>query len=139
MKKRHAKKQDKKQKRNAEVQATINSAIQAAQTSYLNCTSMMNKNVDTKYFTIDFFKKGTAHLKFKDMELLKKFNIYAGRRKQWLPPSYGSKHYEAMNEEEKAVIDSFEGKDSYEDTFYNRDFYLNSGNNMLMLNAGANN
>ena len=96
------------------------------------------KNVDTKYFTIDFFKKGTAHLKFKDMELLKKFNIYAGRRKQWLPPSYGNKHYEAMDEEEKAVVDSFEGKDSYEDTFYNRDFYLNSGNNVLMLGAGKN-
>ena len=94
------------------------------------------KNVDTKYFTIDFFKKGTAHLKFKDMELLKKFNIYAGRRKQWLPPSYGNKHYDAMDDEEKAVIDSFEGKEEYEKTFYNRDFYLNSADNMLMLNSG---
>ena len=96
------------------------------------------KNVDTKYFVIDFFKKGTAHFKFKDLELLKKFNIYVGRQKQWLPPSYGQKSYDAMNDEEKAVIDSFEGKEEYEKTFYNRDFYLNSGDNVLMLGAGKN-
>ena len=95
------------------------------------------KNIDTKFFTITLYKKGTAHLVFKDMELLKKFNIYAGRKKNWLPPSYGQKHYEEMNDEEKAVIDSFEGKESYEQTLNNRDFYLSQPtDSILALHSG---
>ena len=52
----------------------------------------INRGIDTKYFTVDLFKKGTCHLRFKDMELLKKFNIYCGRRSQagnlrWPSPS----------------------------------------------------
>ena len=95
------------------------------------------RNIDTKFFIITLYKKGTAHLVFKDMELLKKFNIYAGRKKNWLPPSYGQKHYEEMDDEEKAVIDSFEGKKSYEETMYKRDFYLSSPvDHVLMLASG---
>lgn len=97
---------------------------------------MSYRSVDTKYFIIDFYKKGTAHFKFKDMELLKKFNIYVGRKKNWLPPSYGYKTYDAMDDEERQVIDEFEGKEEYEKTFYNRDFYLTSSDNVLMLGAG---
>lgn len=82
------------------------------------------KNISTKFFDVTLYKKGTAHLVFKDLELLKKFNIYAGRKKNWLPPSYGHKHYDEMDDEEKAVIDSFEGKDSYKETLSKRDFYL---------------
>ena len=97
---------------------------------------MSYRSVDTKYFIIDFYKKGTAHFKFKDLELLKKFNIYVGRKRNWLPPSYGYQTYDAMSDEEKAVIDEFEGKEEYEKTFYNRDFYLTSGSDVLMLGAG---
>ena len=98
------------------------------------------KNIDTKYFAITFYKKGTAHFVFKDDELRKKFNIYAGRKKNWLPPSYGKKPYDAMDDEEKAVIDSFEGKEAYEETYAKRDFYITDGNvnsNLLMLNAAS--
>ena len=70
MKKRHAKKQDKKQKRNAEVQATINSAIQAAQTSYLNCTSMMTEDyVEGSAKLENIRKEQTQHYK----DILKSF------------------------------------------------------------------
>ena len=91
------------------------------------------KNISTKFFDVTLYKKGTAHLVFKDLELLKKFNIYAGRKKNWLPPSYGHKHYEEMDDEEKAVINSFEGKDSYEDTLSKRDFYLSYPTDHLLL------
>ena len=98
------------------------------------------KNIDTKYFLITFYKKGTAHFTFKDDELRKKFNIYAGRKKNWLPPSYGKKPYDEMDDEEKAVIDSFEGKEAYEETYAKRDFYITDGsvdNNLLMLNGAS--
>lgn len=50
---------------------------------------------------------------------------------------YGSKPYEALDDDERAVADSFEGRDSYEETFRNRQFYLQSNSNPLMLTAGA--
>ena len=99
-----------------------------------------NRNIDTKFFTVTLYKKGTCHLVFKDDSLLKKFNLYVGRKNRWLPDGYGSKPYEAMNSEEQAIVDSFEGKDSYStDTFVNRDFYLTAPtNNVPLLTAGNN-
>ena len=97
-----------------------------------------NRNIDTKFFTVTLYKKGTCHLVFKDEALLKKFNLYVGRKNRWLPDGYGSKPYEAMDTEEQAIVDSFEGKDSYStDTFVNRDFYLTTPtNNVPLLTAG---
>ncbi|MBR6901368.1 MAG: DUF4942 domain-containing protein, partial [Synergistaceae bacterium] len=39
------------------------------------------------------YKKGTCHLKFKDMDLLKKFNIYCGKKSNMLPDDYGYAPY----------------------------------------------
>lgn len=49
--------------------------------------------------------------------------------------SYGYKPYESLDAEERAVADSFEERDSYEETFQNRNFYLQN-NLPLMLTAG---
>jgi hypothetical protein len=68
------------------------------------------KNIETKYFYLDFFKKGTTHIKFKDAELLKKFNIFGSQQKGWLPPSYGKTSYKDMSQEEKQVINEFKAK-----------------------------
>lgn len=97
-----------------------------------------NRNIDTKYFTVTLYKKGTAHLTFKDLDLLKKFNLYCGKKFNWLPDNYGRKRYKDLSADEKAVADSFEGKESYEETFKNQEFYLPqfSAPNLLMLNAG---
>lgn len=96
------------------------------------------KNVDTKYFTATFYKKGTAHLVFKDMELLEKFNIFASQKKGWLPPSYGKKRYTDMDEEEKHVIDTFQGREQYEKVIQRRDYYLNAQQSSpLMIMAPA--
>lgn len=68
------------------------------------------------YFTVRFYRKGTAHITFRPeaKPIIERLNIFAGRNKGWLPPSYGRKHYKDMNDEEKAVIDAFQGKEAYE-------------------------
>lgn len=47
------------------------------------------KNIKTRYFTITFYLKGTVHLIFNDLEMLRKFNIYVAKQKGWLPSNYG--------------------------------------------------
>lgn len=93
------------------------------------------RNIDTKYFTVTFYKKGTAHLVFKDMDLLEKFNLFASQRKGWLPPQYGRKHYRDMSEEEKAVVDSFQGAKKYEEILARRDYFLSESTQTLLLMA----
>lgn len=100
-------------------------------------TTQNTRNIDTKYFTVTFFKKGTAHLVFKDMELLEKFNLFAGQKKGWLPPSYGKKKYADMNAEEQHVVDSFQGRERYEYVMSHADYYLDTGAHQpLMLASG---
>ena len=84
----------------------------------------ITKKIHLKYFDVTFYKKGTCHLEFRDLQLLKKLNIFGSRQKRWLPPCYGKKHYQEMEPEEKAVIDSFEGKEAYENTLKNANFYI---------------
>lgn len=83
-----------------------------------------SKNIDFPYFTISFFKKETCHIKFKSEDLLLKFNIYGSQKKNWLPPGYGKKKYKEMTEEEKAVINDFQGQESYEKVCNNTDEYI---------------
>ena len=73
---------------------------------------------DFTFFTCTFYKKGTCHIKFKPeaARIIDRLNIFAGQKKNWLPPTYGKKHYADMTAEEKAVIDDFQGADSYEKT-----------------------
>jgi len=82
------------------------------------------KNIELKYFYVDLFKKGTTHIKYKDMELVEKFNIYAARNKNWLPPNYGKTKYKEMADDEKEVVDSFQGEKAYETVFSRADFFL---------------
>lgn len=91
-----------------------------------------SKNLEFKYFTCTFYKKGTCHIVFKDEELLKKFNIFGAQHKGWLPPGYGKKAYDEMEQEGKEVIDSFEGKNSYERTCARSDHYLYDPNGQVM-------
>ncbi|EQB4340875.1 DUF4942 domain-containing protein [Clostridium botulinum] len=91
------------------------------------------KNIKTKYFSINTYKKGTTHLTFLNEELLKKFNIFGSLKKNFLPPSYGKKEYNNMFEEEKRVIDEFEGKESYKKTMKDLDYYIYKPNQILML------
>lgn len=111
---------------------TIDAAFKKAEAEQLT------KNIDTKYFTVTIFKKGTAHLVFKDADLLEKFNMFACQKKGWLPPNYGRKHYKDMSQEEREVVDSFQGSKRYEEVMARADYFLNAGaGQMLMLGAPA--
>ena len=47
------------------------------------------KNIPTRYFNITFYLKGTVHLVFNDLEMLRRFNIYVGKKRNYLPSDYG--------------------------------------------------
>ena len=81
---------------------------------------------------VELKKKGTIHIWFTNDELLKKFNIFGCQKHGWLPNGYGKKSYKDMTKEEQDVIDSFEGKSSYENVMSNPQVYL-GGNQMLQL------
>lgn len=91
------------------------------------------KKIRLKYFTVTFYKKGTCHIEFRDLELLKKFNIFGSQKKGWLPPSYGKVKYNDMSAEEQAVIDAFEGKAEYERTMAQKDYYICNTAELLAL------
>lgn len=96
----------------------------------------VTRKMQFRYFDVDVFKKGTMHIKFRDMELLKRFNIYGCQHKGWLPPSYGKKSYKDMNAEEKQVIDEYEGQQEYEKVYNNRENYiLDVGQRMLLTDG----
>ena len=90
------------------------------------------EKIQSKYFDVEFKKKGTAHIWFTNAELLKKFNIFGCQKHGWLPNSYGRKRYKDMSKEEQEVIKSFEGEKSYEKTVENPQYYL-SGNQILQI------
>lgn len=91
------------------------------------------KNIQLKYFSVTFYKKGTCHITFKNEELLKKFNIFGSQHKGWLPPAYGKKKYQDMTQEEKAVVNEFEGEQEYNKVMLNKEYYLFDGNNLNLL------
>ena len=94
------------------------------------------RKIQCKYFTLTFYKKGTCHIEFLNEDLLKKLNIFGSQQKRWLPPAYGMKSYEEMSDEERAVVDDFEGRDSYEDTMARRkEFIYDPTSTLKMLSA----
>lgn len=82
------------------------------------------KKIHLKHFNVTFYKKGTCHIEFTNIDVLQKFNLFAAQGKNWLPPVYGKKRYKDMTQEEKAVIDSFEGEESYNKVLERREYFL---------------
>lgn len=93
------------------------------------------KNIELRYFDITLYKKGTVHIKFTCEEALNALNIYGSMKKGWLPQSYGKKHYNDMSDEEKAVIDDFQGEKAYESELANpiATRIAQGGSDVLML------
>lgn len=104
---------------------------------------LSNKNyqgekINCKYFDMEVKKKGTIHIWFNNLDLLKKFNIFGANKKGFLPNSYGKKKYSEMDNEEKAVVDSFEGQKEYAKTCENSGYYMQSiGAGLGMLQIGV--
>lgn len=93
----------------------------------------VTKKIRLKYFTVTFYKKGTCHIEFSNDMLLHKFNVFGSQRKGWLPPVYGKAGYKDMNQEERAVINDFEGEESYARVIKNKDYYISDMSGLLML------
>lgn len=94
-----------------------------------------SRKIPLTYFNVTFYKKGTCHIEFTDEDVLKKFNLFAARGKNWLPPCYGKKRYKDMTKEEKAVIDSYEGEKSYQEVLDRAEYFLD-GPKVLSLTSG---
>lgn len=62
-------------------------------------------------------------MQFKDENLLRKFNVIACSGKGWLPDDYGTREYNNCSEQDKAVVDSFEGLKSYNKNFSDKAFF----------------
>lgn len=94
------------------------------------------KNIETQHFILTFYKKGTCHVKFKNQELLDKFNLFASQRKGWLPPSYGKKTFDDMDETERSIIEEFQGRAQYEHIMKNKNAYLIDHQQLLEVASG---
>ena len=46
---------------------------------------LSNFKLESTFFDVRFYKKGTAHFYFKDLKLLERFNLTVGRQRGWLP------------------------------------------------------
>lgn len=85
----------------------------------------VTKNIECKYFTLTFYKKGTVHIVFKDLDLLKKLNIFGGKGKNMLPPRYGKVPYQDMTKKEKGVVNEFDGgEEQYMKVYDSRDYFI---------------
>ncbi|WP_425203657.1 DNA N-6-adenine-methyltransferase [Priestia megaterium] len=93
------------------------------------------KKIELKYFYVTFYKKGTCHIEFKDMELLHKFNLFGSQKKNWLPPSYGKTSYKNMTPEEKEIVKQFEGEQSYSKVMQNKAYYFVNTDELLKLTS----
>lgn len=106
-----------------ELRAALKAAEESGQT----------RNIRLHYFKVTFYKKGTAHIEFTNTDVLKSFNLYAGQKKGWLPPTYGKKSYHDMPAADRKVVDSFEGEESYTDTLTRH--LIPTKSTFLQLNA----
>ena len=86
------------------------------------------KNIDTGHFLLDVYKKGTIHIKFKNEDHLRIFNVLAGKGSNALPPDFGKKKYNSMNYQEKQWCKDF----GFTPEKY--DNYVLKENNYLELN-----
>jgi methylase of polypeptide subunit release factors len=72
-----------------------------------------SSGITSTYFTITCYKKGTMHLTFNDEDILRRFNVAACVGKNWLPCNYGAAPFDDLPKEEQSVVESFEGRKSY--------------------------
>ena len=92
-------------------------------------------NIHCKYFDVTFYKKGTCHVRFRDRKIVDRLNIYVGRQRAWLPPTYGKVHYEEMDEESRRIVDEFQGREAYDAIMESPGDYIIETQAMALLTA----
>lgn len=86
--------------------------------------SGVTRDIPCKYFTVTFYKKGTCHIKFTNQTVLDRLNIFVGRQKAWLPPTYGKVKYDDMSENDRRTVDEFQGRDKYDEVMRSPASYI---------------
>ncbi len=71
-----------------------------------------SRHIQTHYFKISIYSQ-TIHITFKDQKLLRRFNIFAAKKKNFLPSDYATQNYKDLKPEDKKMVDEFEGKKAY--------------------------
>ena len=94
-----------------------------------------SSGIESSFFSVTYYKKGTCHIRFRRLDLLNRLNIFGGQRKAWLPPSYGKRRYSDLDPTERAVVDSFEGQASYAKVVAHPEQYIIEPAGMLKLAA----
>ena len=64
--------------------------------------------LESEYFKIRFYKKGTTHLTFKSEDIRRRFNIEVGKKKGWLPMDYGHTPLKQLPMDQQEIVKSFE-------------------------------
>ena len=100
---------------------------------YAAAANEQTRNIPCKYFDVTFYKKGTCHIAFRDRKIVDRLNIFVGRNRAWLPPSYGKVSYAEMDDESRRVVDEFQGREAYEEVFAHRNDYLIDVSSQLLL------
>lgn len=94
-----------------------------------------SSDIKSSFFSVTFYKKGTVHIRFLRKDLLDRLNRFGAQRKQWLPPSYGKRKYADMSASEQAVVDAFEGRETYAKVMADPARYIVETDTMLQLTA----
>jgi methylase of polypeptide subunit release factors len=76
-------------------------------------TQEETRNIESTFFIISVYKKGTIHLTFRDENIRWRFNVCACKNRNWLWKDYGIRGYGELTHEEREIVESFEGKESY--------------------------
>jgi hypothetical protein len=92
-----------------------------------------SSGIESSFFSVTFYKKGTCHIKFTRKDLLDRLNIFGAQRKHWLPPNYGKSRYTDMDATERAAVDSFQGELDYAKVMEDPDRYIIEPTGMLQL------
>ncbi len=74
----------------------------------VNQSEEITSILESEYFKIRFYKKGTTHLTFKSEDIRRRFNIEVGKRKGWLPMDYGYTPLKQLPMEQQEIVKSFE-------------------------------
>jgi len=71
-------------------------------------TEEITEILESEYFKIRFYKKGTTHLTFKSEDIRRRFNIEVGKRKGFLPMDYGHTPLKQLPVDQQEIVKSFE-------------------------------
>lgn len=93
--------------------------------------------VESTYFIITVYKKGTLHLTFRDENIRRRFNVTACKGKNWLPQDYGNVPFKELPQAEQEIVESFEDKKTYDKNIGKSYFALPEGGSSLIEWDGA--